>query len=122
MRAAAREMWERTSLTPTDVDAALVYDGFTVIPILWLEALGFCELGAGGPFVATPGTIELGGTLPANTDGGQLSGGRLHGYGLLYEACLQLRGHAGARQIADADVAVVTNGVGPTAGCVLLSR
>src|SRR5262249_50981211 len=122
MRAAVREMWERTSLVTTDVDAALLYDGFTVIPLLWLQALRFCEPGMGGPFVATPGTIALGGSLPTNTDGGQLSGGRLHGYGLLYEACLQLRDQAGARQIRDAEVAVVTNGVGPTAGCVLLTR
>src|SRR5262249_10211607 len=35
-------LWTRTSLRPSDVDLALVYDGFTFNAISWLEALGFC--------------------------------------------------------------------------------
>jgi hypothetical protein len=60
--------------------------------------------------------------LPLNTYGGQLSAGRMHGYWVLHEACLQLRGQADARQVAEPEVAVVSNGGGPIAGCMLLTR
>jgi acetyl-CoA acetyltransferase len=66
--------------------------------------------------------ISLHGELPLNTYGGQLSAGRMHGYWVLYEACIQLRGHGHARQVKDAEVAVVSNGGGPIAGCMLLTR
>jgi acetyl-CoA acetyltransferase/uncharacterized OB-fold protein len=118
---AAATMWARTDLTPADVDVAQLYDGFSFLALFWLEALGFCEHGEGGPFVEGGGRIALGGDLPLNTGGGQLSGGRLHGWGLLREACLQLRGEAEGRQV-DAEVAVVSTGGGPVAGCVLLTR
>jgi acetyl-CoA acetyltransferase len=119
---AAAHMWSRTDLTPAEVDVAQVYDGFTILTLDWLEALGFCALGEGGTFVEGGTNIGLGGTLPLNTYGGQLSAGRLHGYWLLHEACLQLRGQAGARQVAGADVAVAAAGGGPLGGCLLLTR
>jgi acetyl-CoA acetyltransferase len=120
---AAGEMWSRTDLTPADVDVAELYDGFTFLTIAWLEALGFCGDGEGGPFVESGKRIALDGELPLNTYGGQLSAGRMHGYWVLHEACLQLRGDAGARQVpGDPEVAVVAAGGGPIAGCLLLTR
>ena len=119
---AAAEMWGRTDLKPTDVDLAELYDGFTFLTLAWLEALGFCGDGESGPFVADPGQISLTGRLPLNTYGGQLSAGRMHGYWVLHEACLQLRGQAGPRQVGRAEVAVVAAGGGPIAACLLLSR
>jgi hypothetical protein len=66
--------------------------------------------------------IAFGGELPMNTQGGQLSGGRLHGLGFLHEACLQLWGEAGERQLpTKPEVAVVSNGGGPFCGCLLLT-
>jgi acetyl-CoA acetyltransferase len=116
-------MWSRTDLRPSDVDIAELYDGFTFLTIAWLEALGFCADGEAGPFVEGATRIALDGQLPLNTYGGQLSAGRMHGYWVLYEACLQLRGRAGQHQVArQPEVAVVSNGGGPIAGCMLVTR
>lgn len=119
---AAADMWSKTDLAPADVDLAELYDGFTFLTFAWLEALGFCEPGEAGPFVEGGERIALDGDLPLNTYGGQLSAGRMHGYWVLHEACVQLRGEAGERQVhGGPEVAVVSNGGGPIAGCVLLT-
>jgi acetyl-CoA acetyltransferase/uncharacterized OB-fold protein len=120
-RDAAEQMWARADVRPGDVDTAQLYDGFSWLTLAWLEALGFCGRGEAGPFVEG-GRVRLGGELPLNTSGGQLSGGRLHGFGFLAEAIRQLRGDCGARQVPDCEVAVVAAGGGPIAGCLLLTR
>lgn len=122
MRDSASSMWDRTDLRPADVDVAQLYDGFSWLTMAWLEALGFCGKGEGGPFVEGGQRIGPGGELPLNTWGGQLSSGRLHGFGFLHEGVLQLRGAAGARQVEGAEVAVVAAGGGPECGCLLLTR
>ena len=123
LRDAASMMWQRTDLTPADVDVAECYDGFSFITLCWLEALGFCGKGEGGPFVEGGERIALDGPLPLNTHGGQLSGGRLHGYSFLHEACTQLWGEAGARQVGgNPEVAVAAAGGGPLGGCLLLTK
>jgi acetyl-CoA acetyltransferase len=120
---AAAQMWSRTDLGPADIDVAELYDGFTFLTFAWLEALGLCGEGESGPFVEGGTRIALDGQLPLNTYGGQLSAGRMHGYWVLHEACLQLRGQAGERQVSGSpEVAVVSNGGGPIAGCLLLTR
>jgi acetyl-CoA acetyltransferase len=120
--AAASQMWRRTSLTPADVDIAELYDGFSYLTMLWLEALGLCGFGESGSFVEGGTRIALDGSLPLNTSGGQLSAGRLHGYGFLHEACVQLRGEGGERQVASRpEVAVVAAGGGNTCGCLLVT-
>jgi acetyl-CoA acetyltransferase/uncharacterized OB-fold protein len=120
-RDAAAQLWARTDLKPADVDTIQLYDGFSWLTLAWIEALGFCRRGEGGPFIEG-GRVRLGGALPLNTWGGQLSGGRLHGFGFLAEAIRQLRGECGARQVKDCEVAVVAAGGGPIAGCLLLTR
>jgi acetyl-CoA acetyltransferase len=116
-------MWARTDLTVDDVDTIQLYDGFSFLTVTWLEALGFFPKGEAGPWLeGGEARIGLGGQVPLNTNGGQLSGGRLHGYGYLYEACTQLRGEAAGRQVAGAEVAVVGAGGGPLGGCMLLTK
>jgi acetyl-CoA acetyltransferase len=119
---AARAMWKGTDLKPSDVGTAQLYDGFSILTLMWLEALGFCKIGEGGAFIEGGARIARDGQLPLNTNGGQLSGGRTHGLGYVHEACTQLWGRAGARQVKDHNVAVAAAGGGPLAGCLLLAR
>jgi acetyl-CoA acetyltransferase/uncharacterized OB-fold protein len=115
-------LWTRTEMTPADVDLALLYDGFTFNAISWLEGLGFCGFGEAKDWLDGGKRIALDGELPVNPHGGQLSEGRTHGFGFLYEAVAQLRGDAGERQVRDARTAVVTSGGGTPSGVLLLRR
>ena len=94
-------------LVPADVDVLETYDSFTITVLLALEDLGFCKKGEGGAFVGN-GTLEPGGSLPTNTNGGGLSYTHPGMYGIfpLVEATRQLRGEGGDRQVSGADVAV----------------
>lgn len=122
LRDASTMMWDRTDLTPDDVDSAQLYDGFSFITLCWLEAMGFCEQGEGGPWLAEGRPTARHPSLPLNTHGGQLSGGRLHGYGFLHEACVQLWGEGGERQVGTPQVAIAAAGGGPLASSFLLRR
>lgn len=117
------DLWAKTDYCPKDVDTVQFYDGFSFFPISWLEAMGFCERGAGHEFVEGGTRIARDGDLPLNTGGGQIGAGRLHGFGFAYEAVLQLRGDAGERQIGGSPkVALATSGGGPLAAALLLAR
>ncbi len=117
------DLWKRTDYTPADVDTVQLYDGFSFQAVAWLEGLGFCERGEGGRFIEGGTRIALDGELPLNTFGGQIGGGRLHGFGFAHEAVVQLRGKGEARQIqGDPRVAVCTSGGGPLATALLLVR
>jgi acetyl-CoA acetyltransferase len=115
-------LWTRTDMRPADVDLALVYDGFTFNAITWIEALGFCGIGEAKDWLDGGRRIALDGEVPVNPHGGQLSEGRTHGFGFLYEAMAQLRHDAGDRQVPGARTAVVTSGGGTPSGVLLLRR
>lgn len=115
-------MWARTDMKPSDVDTVQLYDGFSILTLMWLEGLGFCPHGEGGRFIEGGSRISRSGELPLNTNGGQLSGGRTHGLGYVHEACTQLWGRGGARQLRKANVAAVAAGGGPLGGSLLLVR
>jgi acetyl-CoA acetyltransferase len=104
--------FERAGVTPDDIDVCQIYDAFTPMVLLTLEALGFCKKGEGGPFVEG-GTLRVDGALPTNTDGGGLSACHpgMRGIFLLVEAVRQLRGEGGKRQVPGAELACV-NGTG----------
>jgi acetyl-CoA acetyltransferase/uncharacterized OB-fold protein len=118
----AAHLWTRTSLGPTDVDLALIYDGFTFNAVSWIEALGFCGFGEAQDWLDHGRRIGPDGDLPVNPHGGQLSEGRTHGFGFIYEAMLQLRHQAGERQVDGARTAVVATGGGTPSGVLLLQR
>jgi acetyl-CoA acetyltransferase len=122
-RAAGAQLWSRTDLKPSDVQTAQLYDGFSWLTMSWLEALQLCELGGSGDFIDGGKNIAREGKLPLNTHGGQLSAGRLHGYGFLHEGATQMWGQAGERQIeTPPEVGIIGAGGGNTCGCLLLVR
>ncbi|QIE89792.1 thiolase [Pseudomonas nitroreducens] len=108
---AARESGQRAyaiaGVGPQDIDVVQLYDAFTINTLLFLEDLGFCPKGEGGRFVAD-GAIGPGGSLPVNTNGGGLSCCHPGMYGLftMVEACQQIRGEAGQRQVEGAQLAL----------------
>jgi acetyl-CoA acetyltransferase len=114
-RAAVADLFHRSEFTPADMDICYPYDGFTIMTMLWLEAL-YTAPGEGpalvrDSWVETEQRLELFGRVRVNTHGGNLSEGRAtQGLGGIYEAVQQLRGQAGPRQVPGAQTAVVTNG------------
>jgi acetyl-CoA acetyltransferase len=124
----AEMMWNRTDLTIKDVDVAELYDGFSYHTINWLENLGVCGRFEAKDFIDGGQRIALDGEFPINTNGGALSAGRMHAYGQIHEACTQLWGLGGARQVQGRGgkdgpkVAVLTTAGGPLAGSFLLAR
>ena len=119
----ARMMWNRTDLRPTDVDVAELYDGFSFHTINWLESFGFCGQYEAGDFIGDGSRIALDGELPINTNGGALSAGRMHAYGQVHEACVQLWGRGNERQVKGGPrVAALSTAGGPLAGCFLLVK
>lgn len=116
-------LWSRTDLKPSDVRCAELYDGFSILAIRWLEALKLVPKNEGGRFIEGGARIAFDGELPMMTGGGQLSGGRMHGYGALRQACLQLRGEAGQCQIPKRpELAIVSSGAESFTSCLLLGR
>ena len=103
----APRLYEMAGVGPNDIDVAELYDCFTYSVLVQLEDYGFCAKGEAGPFVES-GATAMGGSIPVNTHGGFLSEGYVHGLNHVFESVLQLRGEAGVRQVANAEIGLST--------------
>jgi acetyl-CoA acetyltransferase len=115
---AAARAFKMAGLRPSDVDVAELQDPYTIAALMQLEGCGFCGKGEAAAFVED-GRVSVGGQLPVNTHGGQLSHGYLFSLTHLTEAVRQLRGTAPANQVEGAETALVS-GLGPGDSAVLL--
>ena len=104
---AVQDAYAMAGVGPRDIDVAQLYDNFTPSVLLWLEHGGFCAPGEAGPF-CEGGRIRLGGELPVNTAGGNLSESFMEGWLHIVEGVRQMRGQCGPRQVAGAEVGLVT--------------
>jgi acetyl-CoA acetyltransferase len=101
----ANHLFGDFGITRDDIDVAMIYDAFSPILLMQLEALGFCEFGEAKEFVAD-GNLGPKGGLPCNTNGGLIGEGYIHGLNLTLEAVRQLRGTS-ANQLDDPRTALV---------------
>jgi acetyl-CoA acetyltransferase len=116
----AAKLYERSGMGPEDIDVAQFYDCFTITVLVQFEDYGFCKPGEGGPF-AESGAIELGGSLPINTSGGNMSDGYIHGMSHIVEGARQLRGES-TSQVAGAETCLVTSGLPITTSGLILRK
>ena len=114
----AKQLYATSGLRPADLEAAVIYDAFSSIVLWQLESFGLCARGEAKDFVKH-GALELGGRLPCNTHGGQLSEAYIHGMNGVNEGVRLIRGTS-VNQPAKNDCVLVTAGVGvPTSAMIL---
>lgn len=99
--ARGQRVYEMAAASPEDIDVLGLYDSFSPLPLYALEDFGFCGPGEALDWVQD-GRIGLGGAMPTNTAGGQLSQAQLNGWGQIRELVTQLRGEGGQRQVSQA--------------------
>ena len=103
--AMASRLFDGYGIKRSEVDVAMIYDAFSPIFLMQLEALGFCGPGEAKEFIAD-GNLGPKGSLPCNTNGGLIGEGYIHGLNLTTEAVRQLRGES-ANQLPDPSVALI---------------
>jgi acetyl-CoA acetyltransferase len=103
--AMAGRLFDGYGIKRSEIDVAMIYDAFSPIFLMQLEALGFCGPGEAKEFIAD-GNLSPKGSLPCNTNGGLIGEGYIHGLNLTTEAVKQLRGES-ANQLPDPSIALI---------------
>jgi acetyl-CoA acetyltransferase len=116
---AGQELFRIAGVTPKDIDVIEFYDAFTPLILIQLEEYGFCKRGEGAAFCEGGDRIRVGGEIPINTVGGCLSEAYIHGMNHITEGVRQIRGTS-LNQVKNAELCLVTSGLGvPTGGLIL---
>lgn len=118
--AMADGLYKDAGIEAADIDIACLYDHFTPSILPQLEAFNFCARGAAKDFVRD-GHIGRGGSLPVNTNGGQIGEAYIHGLNGIAEIVRQMRG-CSVNQVADVQTALVTAGAGVPTGAAILRQ
>ena len=116
VRDAATRLWQRSGLSPENIDVAVVYDHFTPFVPMQLEAFGFCDRGEGFAYLRDQSADRP----VINPHGGQLAEGYVQGLNGIVEAFEQLTGTA-ANQVDHPKTALATGGGGIPTSSLLLS-
>ena len=120
-RIVAHDLWEDSALKASDIDVANLYDGFSFIVMLWLEALGFLRprrvvrLHTGRKYRSWRGSAAQPGRR-------QSRHGRLHGVNHATESVLQVMNRAGVRQAERADRVLFSVGPPARGAALILGR
>ncbi|MFF2554043.1 thiolase family protein [Nocardia sp. NPDC058058] len=123
---AARAVFEYAGIGPGEIGIAQLQDTDAGAEIIHMAETGLCEHGAQAALIDS-GATGLGGALPINTDGGCLANGEpigASGLRQIHENVLQLRGAAGARQVAHSPRVALSHvyGAPGSSGCTVLTR
>lgn len=117
--AAAKKTYEMAGIKnpAKDIHLAEIYDAFSYMELMWYEGLGLCAEGKGAEFLKS-GATQMNGSLPVNASGGVLSAHAVITAGLIrmIEACLQIRGDAGAHQIDKKIETAIAHGINGPCG------
>lgn len=105
----AARLYAQTGMKPADMQAAMLYDAFTPVVLMQLEAFGFCKRGEAKDFVKSGG-IDIDGALPVNTHGGLIAEAYIHGMNSVMEGVRQVRGTS-KNQVADVENVLVSSGM-----------
>ena len=117
----ANNMYASAGLKPSDVDLKHVYDGFSPMVWMWIEAFGWAPKGEAHAW-CQPENIAREGKHPLNTSGGNLGNGRIHGFTHVWETAVQMMGQAGPRQIPNLHVASCETGPFGNASCFIVTK
>ena len=104
----AKQLYDQSGLTAADMDAAMLYENFSPVVFLQLEAMGFCGPGEASDFIKE-GNIDLDGSIPVNTHGGLLGEAYIHGLNNILEGVRQVRGTA-VNQVKGVEHVMVAGG------------
>jgi acetyl-CoA acetyltransferase len=110
LRESSKKAFQLAGIKTEEISFFQPYDDYTIIVLMQIEDVGFCEKGKAGQFLRDH-DISYEGDFPINTGGGQLSSGQpamAGGFIPIVESVRQLRGEGGDRQIKSPKIGVAT--------------
>lgn len=113
---AAHRAFEKAGIGPEDLNVVEVHDAMAPAELLVCEELGICKKGEAGQMI-DEGQTDLTGRVAVNPSGGLAAKGHpisATGLAQICEIVWQLRGEAGARQVANAKIGLAENAGGWT--------